>query len=263
MMTSDCRFPKATTPCSPTQQIPVNQTLLDHLPSEEELEALCSQLTNNNATAVQPNRCQSVPPLTQNLQNMNTSFQPLTPQADGRHQFVAPRMTNMLSANCHLINTNGNFLNTNGHVSNAGTQVALGASSANECVSSPSVLSTNRNADELKQLRNRILHGDTNNNSGVREVLHVNGTAAYGSHRAKRNLMAELENPSTWTMPTSTFQQNKQQNVAYDPLAGLGFDEFAIDTSNANLDILVNDILVDSNSFPTSWGTNAPAVTLD
>jgi hypothetical protein len=154
---------------------------------------------------------------------MNATIQPLTPQTDGRHQFVAPRMAN----------ASGLMINTSGHV------------------------------DGLKQLRNRVLHGDTNNNSGAHNATNANLSAGYA---AKRNLMFELDNVSSWATPTScAFQQNKPQNIlADDPLAGLNLDEIAIDASSGNFDILVDEALFgDNNTFVTSWNTPAQTVTLD
>ena len=214
--TSDCRFQQTVATISTTPNI------FDHLPSEQELEALCNQLTNT-AAAVQSNRSHSVPPLPQNLlPRMNANIQPLTPQTDGRHQFVAPRMAN-----------------TSGHVTNTSSHV-----------------------DGLKQLRNRVLHGDTNNNSGT----HTNNTNGSAGYAAKRNLMVELENVSTWATPTScAFQQSKPQTLIDDPLAGLNLDEIAIDASNGNFDILVDEALFgDSNTFATtSWNAPVQTVTLD
>lgn len=214
--TSDCRFQQ-------TVAAIATPNFFDHLPSEQELQALCNQLTNGTV-AVQSNRSHSVPPLPQNLvPRMNATIQPLTPQTDGRHQFVAPRMAN----------ASGLMINTSGHV------------------------------DGLKQLRNRVLHGDTNNNSGAHNATNANLSAGYA---AKRNLMFELDNVSSWATPTScAFQQNKPQNIlADDPLAGLNLDEIAIDASSGNFDILVDEALFgDNNTFVTSWNTPAQTVTLD
>lgn len=153
---------------------------------------------------------------------MAANIQPLTPQTDGRHQFVAPR----------LANTSGQMTNISGHV------------------------------DGLKLLRNRVLHGDTNNNSGVRNNTNPNVSAGYA---AKRNLMVELESVATWATPTScAFPRNKPQTITDDPLAGLNLDEIAIDASNGNFDILVDEALFgDSNTFSTSWNAPAQTVTLD
>ena len=219
---SDCRFQHTTATISTPEQN-TQQNFLDHLPSERELEALCNQLTSGSTAAVQSNRSHSVPPLHQNiLPRMAANIQPLTPQTDGRHQFVAPRMAN----------TSGQVTNITGHV------------------------------DGLKQLRNRVLHGDTNNNSGIRNNTNTNVSAGYA---AKRNLMVELENVSTWATPTScAFPQNKPQTMTDDPLAGLNLDEIAIDASNGNFDILVDEALFgDSNTFSTSWNAPAQTVTLD
>ena len=219
---SDCRFQNSTATIATPEQT-TQQNFLDQLPSERELEALCNQLTNGSTTAVQSNRSHSVPPLHQNLlPRMAANIQPLTPQTDGRHQFVAPRMTN----------TSGQITNVSGHV------------------------------DGLKQLRNRVLHGDTNNNSGVRNNTNTNVSAGYA---AKRNLMIELESVATWPTPTScAFPQTKPQTITDDPLAGLNLDEIAIDASNGNFDILVDEALFgDSNTFSTSWNAPAQTITLD
>ena len=210
---TDCRFQQTTLTNTNTPVATAQQNFLDHLPSEQELEALCNQLTNGGVTAaVQSNRSHSVPPLPQNiLPRMNVNIQPLTPQTDGRYQFVAPRMAK---------------------------------------------------ADGLKQLRNRVLHGDTNNNSGARNAINTNSSAGYA---AKRNLMVDLENVSSWATPTScNFQQNKPQIVTEDPLAGLNLDDIAIDASHGNFDILVDETLFgDNNAFATSWNAPAQTVTLD
>jgi hypothetical protein len=213
MATSDCRFQQTAGTVSTTPNF------LDHMPSEQELEALCSQLTNSTAPNTQPNRSHSVPPLPQNLlPRMSANIQSLTPQTDGRHQFVTPRMAN---ANIHVSNTSV-------HV------------------------------DGLKQIRNRVLHGDTNNNSGTHNSTNTNPLSGYA---AKRNLMVDLENVSDWTTPTScAFQQNKPQISTDDPLAGLNLDEIAIDAS-----ILVDEALFGhNNTFNTSWNTPpVQTVTLD
>ncbi|XP_028399480.1 DNA-binding protein Rfx5-like [Dendronephthya gigantea] len=224
--TSDCRFQQTTATMTSTHDQSTPQNFLEHLPTEQELAALCNQLSNGAAGVQNNNRSHSVPPLPQNLlPRMNTSsIQPLTPQTDGRHQFVAPRMAN------------ANMTNTSGPV------------------------------DGLKQLRNRVLHGDSNNNSGARNGANANALAGFA---AKRNLMVELENVSTWGTSTScTFQQNKPQILAElsgDPLAGLNLDEIAIEASSGDFDILVDEsaLFGDSNTYTTPWNASAQPVTLD
>ena len=210
--TSDCRFQQTAGTVSTTPNF------LDHLPSEQELEALCNQLTNGTATNGQSIRSHSVPPLPRNLlPRMSANIQPLTPQTEGRHQFVAPR----------IANTSIHVSNTSGHV------------------------------EGLKQIRNRVLHGDTNNNSGTHNTTNTNLLSGYA---AKRNLMVELENVSNWASPTPcTFQQNKPQALTDDPLACLNLDEISIDPS-----ILVDETLFgDSNTFNTTWNAPVQTVTLD
>ena len=77
--------------------------------------------------------------------------------------------------------------------------------------------------------------------------------------------MIELESVATWPTPTScAFPQTKPQTITDDPLAGLNLDEIAIDASNGNFDILVDEALFgDSNTFSTSWNAPAQTITLD
>ena len=209
---SDCRFQQT------AGIVSTAPNFLDHLPSEQELEALCNQLTNGTVANGQSSRSHSVPPLPQNLlPRMSANIQPLTPQTDGRHQFVAPRIAN---SSIHVSNTSGNV-------------------------------------EGLKQIRNRVLHGDTNNNSGTHNSTNTNLLSGYA---AKRNLMVELENVSNWASSTPcTFQQNKPQALTDDPLAGLNLDEIAIDPS-----ILVDETLFeDNNTFNTTWNAPVQTVTLD
>ena len=137
-------------------------------------------------------------------------------------------------------------------------------------MSVPRVTNVSGHVHGLKEIRDRDLHGDTNNNSSNGCTGTTPSTATFA---AKRNLMSELENVTSsnaiW-VPSGIHQTKLHGSgipeINNDPLGGLTLEEFAAEAMSGGLDVFADpttDLLFsDNNALAHTWNVGQP-LTMD